>query len=191
MDERWRIGYSSLVESKSRAISPGGRKDQRNTWLAYLQSNQGDIFAAIFSVRKTALFSVYIGSRSIEASTQQQQQQQQSGVFSRRRCDLLLPRRAEQEGRSAMATGGPSSMSAGLLFLNLVLYVVVAVIAGWAINYSIDESFNSRKCADSIQFLCLVARAYGIPLISTSRGKYPMQSLNSVQLCNSYPTPLD
>lgn len=37
-------------------------------------------------------------------------------------------------------------MSAGLLFLNLVLYVVVAVIAGWAINYSIDESFNSRKC---------------------------------------------
>lgn len=80
VDERWRIGYSSLVESKSRAISPGGRKDQRNTWLAYLQSNQGEIFAAIVSVRKTALFSVYIGSRPIEASTQQQQQQ---SVFSR------------------------------------------------------------------------------------------------------------
>uniref|UniRef100_A0A0D9WGA0 AWPM-19-like family protein n=1 Tax=Leersia perrieri TaxID=77586 RepID=A0A0D9WGA0_9ORYZ len=44
-----------------------------------------------------------------------------------------------------MATGGPSSLSSGLLFLNLVLYVVVAVIAGWAINYSIDESYNSLQ----------------------------------------------
>ncbi|KAF0926441.1 hypothetical protein E2562_024163 [Oryza meyeriana var. granulata] len=44
-----------------------------------------------------------------------------------------------------MATGGPNSLSSGLLFLNLILYVIVAVIAGWAINYSIDESFNSLQ----------------------------------------------
>jgi hypothetical protein len=25
------------------------------------------------------------------------------------------------------------------------MYVVVAIIAGWAINYSNDESYNSRK----------------------------------------------
>lgn len=38
-------------------------------------------------------------------------------------------------------------MGSALLSLNLIMYVVVAVIAGWAINYSIDESRNSRKCA--------------------------------------------
>ncbi|XP_062231326.1 membrane protein PM19L-like [Phragmites australis] len=42
-----------------------------------------------------------------------------------------------------MASGGPRSVASGLLFLNLIMYVVVAVIAGWAINYSIDESKNS------------------------------------------------
>lgn len=35
-------------------------------------------------------------------------------------------------------------MASALLFLNLIMYVVVAAIAGWAINYSIDESMNSR-----------------------------------------------
>jgi hypothetical protein len=46
-----------------------------------------------------------------------------------------------------MATGGAAarSMESGLLFLNLIMYVVVAIIAGWAINYSNDESYNSRK----------------------------------------------
>ncbi|KAL6610189.1 hypothetical protein ACP70R_040158 [Stipagrostis hirtigluma subsp. patula] len=44
-----------------------------------------------------------------------------------------------------MATGGPSSMASALLFLNLIMYVVVAIIAGWAINYSIDESRNSLE----------------------------------------------
>ncbi|GJN14266.1 hypothetical protein PR202_gb01066 [Eleusine coracana subsp. coracana] len=41
--------------------------------------------------------------------------------------------------------GGARSMASGLLFLNLIMYVIVAIIAGWAINYSIDESYNSRK----------------------------------------------
>lgn len=44
-----------------------------------------------------------------------------------------------------MASGGQRSMASALLFLNLIMYVVVASIAGWAINYSIDESRNSRK----------------------------------------------
>ncbi|WVZ98445.1 hypothetical protein U9M48_043888 [Paspalum notatum var. saurae] len=37
------------------------------------------------------------------------------------------------------------SMASALLFLNLIMYVVVAIIAGWAINYSIDESENSLE----------------------------------------------
>lgn len=37
-------------------------------------------------------------------------------------------------------------MASSLLFLNLIMYVVVAIIAGWVINYGIDESRNSRKC---------------------------------------------
>ncbi|KAG8085493.1 hypothetical protein GUJ93_ZPchr0010g10540 [Zizania palustris] len=44
-----------------------------------------------------------------------------------------------------MASGGSKSVASGLLFLNLVLYAVVAIIAGWAINYSIDESESSLK----------------------------------------------
>ncbi|GJM88524.1 hypothetical protein PR202_ga04596 [Eleusine coracana subsp. coracana] len=41
--------------------------------------------------------------------------------------------------------GGARSMASGLLFLNLIMYVIVAIIAGWAINYSIDESYNSLQ----------------------------------------------
>nr|TKW10275.1 hypothetical protein SEVIR_6G151900v2 [Setaria viridis] len=33
------------------------------------------------------------------------------------------------------------------LFLNLIMYVIVAAIAGWAINYSIGESMNSLQGA--------------------------------------------
>ncbi|PUZ66088.1 hypothetical protein GQ55_3G278400 [Panicum hallii var. hallii] len=44
-----------------------------------------------------------------------------------------------------MASGGQRSMASALLFLNLIMYVVVAAIAGWAINYSIDESRNSLQ----------------------------------------------
>jgi hypothetical protein len=44
-----------------------------------------------------------------------------------------------------MANGGVRSLASGFLFLNLIMYVVVAVIAGWAINYSIEDSANSRK----------------------------------------------
>lgn len=36
-------------------------------------------------------------------------------------------------------------MASALLLFNLIMYVVVAAIAGWAINYSIDESMNSRN----------------------------------------------
>ncbi|KAF8765690.1 hypothetical protein HU200_008190 [Digitaria exilis] len=43
-----------------------------------------------------------------------------------------------------MATA-QQSMASALLFLNLIMYVVVAAIAGWAINYSIDESWNSLQ----------------------------------------------
>jgi uncharacterized membrane protein len=45
-----------------------------------------------------------------------------------------------------MASAAHRSMASALLFLNLIMYVVIAAIAGWAINYSIDESRNSRKC---------------------------------------------
>jgi hypothetical protein len=44
-----------------------------------------------------------------------------------------------------MANGGVRSLASDFLFLNLIMYVVVAVIAGWAINYSIEDSANSRK----------------------------------------------
>ena len=44
-----------------------------------------------------------------------------------------------------MATGGIRSLASGLLFLNLIMYIVVAIIAGWAINYSIEDSAASRK----------------------------------------------
>jgi uncharacterized membrane protein len=65
-----------------------------------------------------------------------------------------------------MATGGAAarSMASGLLFLNLIMYVVVAIIAGWAINYSIDESYNSRKF-----YSCeLSARAFRVLMIHRS-----------------------
>jgi uncharacterized membrane protein len=55
-----------------------------------------------------------------------------------------------------MASAAHRSMASALLFLNLIMYVVIAVIAGWAINYSIDESRNSRKC---ICFLTSPGRA--------------------------------
>ena len=45
-----------------------------------------------------------------------------------------------------MASAAQRSMASALLFLNLIMYVVIAAIAGWVINYSIDESWNSRKC---------------------------------------------
>ncbi|RCV17818.1 hypothetical protein SEVIR_3G256100v4 [Setaria viridis] len=46
-----------------------------------------------------------------------------------------------------MASSAQRSMASALLFLNLIMYVVVAAIAGWAINYSIDESMNSLQGA--------------------------------------------
>ena len=62
----------------------------------------------------------------------------------------LQPIRLQGEiKQQAMASGGQRSMASALLFLNLIMYVVVAAIAGWAINYSIDESRNSRKLARS------------------------------------------
>jgi uncharacterized membrane protein len=44
-----------------------------------------------------------------------------------------------------MANGGIRSLASGFLFLNLIMYIVVAIIAGWAINYSIEDSAHSRK----------------------------------------------
>lgn len=46
-----------------------------------------------------------------------------------------------------MASGGIKSLASGFLFLNLIMYVVVAVIAGWAVNYSIEDSASSLKGA--------------------------------------------
>ncbi|CAN6328331.1 unnamed protein product [Urochloa humidicola] len=46
-----------------------------------------------------------------------------------------------------MASTAQRQMASALLFLNLIMYVVVAAIAGWAINYSIDESRNSLQGA--------------------------------------------
>lgn len=44
-----------------------------------------------------------------------------------------------------MASKGPQSAATFLLFLNLIMYVAVAVIAGWVINYSIDKTPSSCK----------------------------------------------
>lgn len=43
---------------------------------------------------------------------------------------------------STMATESerPRPLASILLFLNLVLYIIVAAIAGWALNYSMDET---------------------------------------------------
>lgn len=46
---------------------------------------------------------------------------------------------------ASMALSAQRSMASALLLFNLIMYVVVAAIAGWAINYSIDESMNSRN----------------------------------------------
>lgn len=52
-------------------------------------------------------------------------------------------------------------MASGLLFLNLIMYVVVAVIAGWAINYSIEDSAHARKPIERKHrmHVCVVASA--------------------------------
>ncbi|XP_073116829.1 membrane protein PM19L isoform X1 [Elaeis guineensis] len=65
-----------------------------------------------------------------------------------------------------MASEGPAALASILLFLNLIMYIIVAAIAGWALNYSIDEtpyagpdenrrdvSFGqlSRHATDSVQ----------------------------------------
>ncbi|KAJ3676326.1 hypothetical protein LUZ60_003738 [Juncus effusus] len=42
-----------------------------------------------------------------------------------------------------MASEGLKSPAIALLVLNLIMYVIVAVIAGWAINYGIDETPSS------------------------------------------------
>ncbi|XP_010942410.1 membrane protein PM19L isoform X2 [Elaeis guineensis] len=39
-----------------------------------------------------------------------------------------------------MASEGPAALASILLFLNLIMYIIVAAIAGWALNYSIDET---------------------------------------------------
>nr|CAD1833658.1 unnamed protein product [Ananas comosus var. bracteatus] len=39
-----------------------------------------------------------------------------------------------------MAAAGPESAAVTLLFLNLIMYVIVAIIAGWALNYGVDET---------------------------------------------------
>ncbi|KAK9137106.1 hypothetical protein Sjap_007700 [Stephania japonica] len=42
-----------------------------------------------------------------------------------------------------MAGGGAKTIAFGLLVLNLVLYIIVSIIAGWAINYDIDNTLLS------------------------------------------------
>ncbi|XP_008812791.2 membrane protein PM19L-like [Phoenix dactylifera] len=41
---------------------------------------------------------------------------------------------------SIMASRVPRPLASFLLFLNLIMYIIVAMIAGWAINYGIDET---------------------------------------------------
>lgn len=40
-----------------------------------------------------------------------------------------------------MAGNQNKSLAAGLLFLNFCMYVIVAAIGGWAINFAIDQGF--------------------------------------------------
>lgn len=44
-----------------------------------------------------------------------------------------------------MAAGEPSPATFGLLVLNLALYSALAIIAGWAINYGIEETEKTGK----------------------------------------------
>lgn len=57
-----------------------------------------------------------------------------------------------------MATEGQRPVVAPLLMLNLAMYAVVCAIAGWAVNYSINESYDagtashiSRYAAEAIE----------------------------------------
>ncbi|KAJ3687572.1 hypothetical protein LUZ61_016736 [Rhynchospora tenuis] len=71
-----------------------------------------------------------------------------------------------------MATGGPHSAATFLLFVNLIMYAAAAVIAGWAINYSIDETPSS---------LTLPARIFPIhfPIGNLATGFFVIFSLLS------------
>lgn len=44
-----------------------------------------------------------------------------------------------------MANEGLKPAAGFLLFLNFCMYVIVAAIAGWAINVAIDRGFNIGK----------------------------------------------
>ncbi|CAN6452799.1 unnamed protein product [Victoria cruziana] len=44
-----------------------------------------------------------------------------------------------------MATEGQRPVVAPLLMLNLAMYAVVCAIAGWAVNYSINESYDAAS----------------------------------------------
>ncbi|KAF5202334.1 Awpm-19-like, partial [Thalictrum thalictroides] len=46
-----------------------------------------------------------------------------------------------------MAAGAAKSVAFGLLILNLVLCIIVSIIAGWALNYAVD---NTPQTVDQI-----------------------------------------
>lgn len=53
-----------------------------------------------------------------------------------------------------MASQSPKSLALFLLFINLLMYAIVAAVAGWAINYGIEETSRAGNAPHSAaQFL--------------------------------------
>lgn len=50
-----------------------------------------------------------------------------------------------------MASGGSKSAATMLLFLNLGLYIIVTIVAGWAVNHAIERTHETGNVS------CLIA----------------------------------
>ncbi|XP_010938794.1 membrane protein PM19L [Elaeis guineensis] len=72
-----------------------------------------------------------------------------------------------------MASQGAKPFASFLLFLNLIMYIIVAVIAGWVVNYGIDETPNA------VSGLSLPARLFPIyyPIGNLATGFFVIFSL--------------
>ncbi|XP_020274751.1 uncharacterized protein LOC109849343 [Asparagus officinalis] len=68
---------------------------------------------------------------------------------------------------------GPKSVASLILFINLIMYAVVAAIAAWALNYGIEET------PDTVKSLTLPARLFPIyyPIGNLATGFFVMFSL--------------
>ncbi|XP_020577086.1 uncharacterized protein LOC110022472 [Phalaenopsis equestris] len=72
-----------------------------------------------------------------------------------------------------MATEGPKALATFFLFINLLMYAILVVVAGWALNYGIDET------PQSVSELSLPARLFPVyyPIGNLATGFVVMFSL--------------